>query len=155
MQTQPLSGGIVHQSQGKNFYLLGHSITTIFSQQTTQGAYYVFEVVTPPGLGLPPHMHEREDEFIYLVEGKLEILLGEKTFLAQAGASIFFPKGVAHAFQNASSKAAKAIFTVVPGANFEAFFTKLAALPPGTPDLPQIIAIFAEYGMQVLLPETA
>ena len=152
MQTQQLSGGVVHHGQGKNFNLLGHSITTVLNQQTTDGAYYVFEVVTPPGLGLPPHVHEREDELIYMVEGEFEILLGEKSFIAKAGDTIFFPRGVAHAFQNASSKAATAIFTVAPGASFEAFFDKLAALPFGPPDLQKIVEIFAEYGMEVLIP---
>lgn len=155
MQTKQLSGGVVHNGEGRNFNLLGHSITTVFSKQTTEGAYYVFEVVTPPGLGLPPHVHDREDELIYVVEGELEIMLGGEKFIAKAGDNVFLPKHVAHAFQNAGSKAARAIFTVVPGGNFEEFFDELAALPPGEPDMKKIIEIFSRYGMEILLPEVA
>jgi quercetin dioxygenase-like cupin family protein len=153
MQTNQLPGGITYHGTGNNFNLLGHSITTVFSKGATGGAYYVFEVVTPPGLGLPMHVHDLEDELIYVVEGEFEILLGEDQFVANAGDSIFFPRGVQHAFRNASSKAATAIFTVSPGASFEVFFEKLAALPPGPPDMQRIIDIFAQHGMEVLLPQ--
>lgn len=155
MHTKQLAGGLIPQGQGRNFNLLGHSITAVFTEQATDGAYYVFQVVTPPGLGLPLHVHEREDELIYVIEGEFEIFLGDKKFLAKAGDHIFFPRGVAHAFQNAGSKAATAVFTVSPGASFEVFFDKLAALPPGPPDMQKIIGIFAEHGMEVLLPRTA
>lgn len=157
MQTpiQSLPGGLVHHGEGRKFNVLGQSVTAIFSQQTTQGNYYVFEVITPPGLGVPPHVHQREDELIYLVEGELEVMLGGQKFLARAGDNIFFPRNVAHAFHNAGSQVAKCIFTVVPGGNFEEFFDKLAALPPGEPDITVIIGIFAQYGMKVLLPESA
>ncbi|HEY1021827.1 MAG TPA: cupin domain-containing protein [Flavisolibacter sp.] len=153
MQVKQLAGGIVPHGTGHHFNLLGHSITKVFANEATGGAYYVFEVVTPPGLGLPMHVHDREDEIIYVVEGEFEIFLGDKRFIAKAGDNVFFPRGLAHAFQNAGSKAAKAIFTVSPGASFEAFFDKLAALPPGPPDMKRIIEIFAAHGMQVLLPQ--
>lgn len=146
---------VIPWGQGRQFNLLGHAITAIFTKQTTDGNYYVFEVITPPGLGLPPHIHKHEEELIYVVEGEFEILLGTEKFIAKAGDNVFFPKHIPHAFQNAGSKAAKAIFTVVPGGNFEDFFNKLAALPPGPPDMKRIIEIFAEHGMEVLLPEHA
>lgn len=153
MQNTILKGAVIPAGEGKTFNLLGHAITTVFTKQTTEGHYYVFEVVTPPGFGLPPHIHEHEDELIHVLEGELEIILGDEKILAKAGDHILFPRQVVHAFQNPGSKAAKAVFTVVPGGNFEDFFNKLAALPPGPPDMPKIIAIFAEYGMEIILPQ--
>ena len=150
METNQLSGGIVHHREGTNFNLLGHSITTVFSKQETDGAYYVFDLVTPPGLGLPKHVHKLEDEIIYIVAGAFEIELGEKTFIAKAGDSVFFPRGIAHAFKNVSSKPTTAIFTVSPGASFENFFEKLAALPPGPPEMDKIVEIFGNHGMTIL-----
>ena len=80
------------------------------------------------------------------------MVLGEETFIAKAGDSVFFPRGIAHAFKNASSKATTAIFTVSPGASFEDFFNQLAALPPGPPDMDKIVEIFAAHGMTILHP---
>jgi quercetin dioxygenase-like cupin family protein len=149
----PTSGGaVVPYGTGRHINLLGHSITVILSKEATAGDYFVFEVLTPPGLGLPPHVHEREDELIHVVEGELEILLGENVFTAKTGDTVFFPRGVAHAFNNVSSKAARGIFTAAPGASFEAFVDTLAALPPGPPDIRRIVEVFARYGMEVLLP---
>jgi quercetin dioxygenase-like cupin family protein len=153
MQALTTTGGVIRHGEGKQFNLLGHAITTSFTKHTTEGNYYVFEVITPPGLGLPPHVHEWEDELIYMVEGELEIMLGDQQFVVRPGDHVFFPRYVPHAFQNAGSKASKAIFTVVPGGSFDDFFDKLAALPPGEPDMARVIEIFAEHGMRILLPQ--
>ncbi|CCH54883.1 cupin 2 conserved barrel domain protein [Fibrisoma limi BUZ 3] len=153
MQSMTTTGGVVRQGEGKQFNVLGHAITALFTQHTTEGNYYVFELITPPGLSLPPHVHEREDELIYVLEGELEVMLGDQQFVAKAGDRIFFPRFVPHGFQNAGSKAVKAIFTVVPGGSFEEFFEKLAALPPGEPDMARIVEIFAEHGMTILMPQ--
>ena len=150
MKTNQLLGGIVHHGEGNNFNLLGHSITTVFSKQKTDGEYYVFQVVTPRGLGLPKHVHELEDELIYMIEGAFEIELGDRTFTAKAGDSVFFPRGIAHAFKNASSTPTTAIFTVSPGASFELFFNKLAAMPPEPPEMDEVVKIFGEHGMTIL-----
>ena len=137
--------------QGKHINVLGHSVTVILSKQETGGNYYVFEVVTPPGLGIPPHVHDREDELIYVTEGEFGIMLGDKQFKANTGDEIFFPRNIPHAFQNIGSKAGKTIWTVVPGGNFEEFFEKLGALPAGEPDMQLVGEIFATYGMKILL----
>lgn len=153
MQTTNQKATVVAAGKGKQMNVLGHSVTVKLSKQETNGNTYVFEVVTPPGLGIPPHVHDREDELIYVVEGEFGILLGDDQFTAKAGDEIFFPRHTPHAFQNTGSKAGKTIWTVVPGGNFEEFFDKLGALPAGEPDLQLVAEIFAAYGMKVLIPE--
>jgi len=142
---------VIAAGQGKQFNVLGHSVTLKISRQETGGNYYVFELITPPGLGIPPHVHDREDEFIFVEEGEFEIMLGDKSYAAKAGDEIFFPRHIPHAFQNTGSKAGKTLWTVIPGGNFEAFFEKLSALPVGPPDLQKVAEIFAEYGMEILM----
>jgi len=155
MQTKDQKAAVIAAGQGKKFNVLGHSITAILAKQNTGGNYYVFECITPPGLGIPPHVHDREDELIFVAEGEFGIMLGDKHFQAKAGDEIFFPKHSPHAFQNIGSKAGKTIWTVVPGGNFEEFFDKLAALPAGEPDLKVVAEIFATYGMKIIIPENA
>jgi len=155
MQTTKPIAAVAAAGQGKKFNVLGHSITAVLSKQVTGGNYYVFECITPPGLGIPPHVHDREDELIYVAEGEFSIMLGDKNFQAKAGDEIFFPRNIPHAFQNTGSKAGKTLWTVVPGGNFEDFFDKLAMLPAGEQDLKTVAEIFATYGMKILLPENA
>src|ERR1043166_8164015 len=84
--------------QGRKFNVLGHAITTILTRETTDGTYYVFECITPPGHGIPPHVHDREDEIIYVAEGEFSIMLGDAQVSAKAGATLFFPRHIPHAF---------------------------------------------------------
>ena len=152
MQTANQKATIVAAKEGKKLNVLGHSITVKISKQESDGNYYVFEVVTPPGHGIPPHVHDREDELIYVAEGEFGIMLGDRQLTAKAGDEIFFPRHIPHAFQNTGSKAGKTLWTVVPGGNFEEFFEQLAALPGGEPDLQKVAEIFASYGMKILIP---
>jgi len=151
MQTIDQKATVAVAGTGKKFNVLGHSVTTILTRETTAGNYYMFEVVTPPGHGIPPHVHDREDELIYVAEGEYGVMLDGKEYQANAGDEIFFPRHIPHAFRNIGSKAGRTIWTVVPGGNFEDFFNELGALPPGEPDLQRVAEIFAAYGMQVLM----
>lgn len=155
METKAQIATVVAAGQGRKFNVLGHSMTTILTKQETAGNYYVFECVTPPGVGVPPHVHDREDELIYVVEGEYAVMLGDKNFTAKAGDEIFFARHIPHSFQNIGSKAGKTIWTVVPGGNFEEFFDKLSEVPAGEPDLQLVAEIFAAYGMKVLIPANA
>ena len=155
MKTINQKATVATNGQGRKFNVLGHSITNVLAKQNTDGNYYVFEVVTPPGHGIPPHVHDREDELIYVLEGEFGIMLGDKQFQAKSGDEIFFPRHIPHAFQNTGSKAGKTLWTVVPGGNFEEFFEKLGALPADEPDLKIVAEIFAAYGMNILIPAQA
>ncbi len=155
MQTNNQTATVATAGQGKKFNVLGHSITALLSKLNTDGNYYVFECITPPGHGIPPHVHDREDEIISIVEGEYSVVIGDKRFHAKKGDICYFPKHIPHSFQNIGTKAGITLWTVIPGANFEEFFDKLAALPAGEPDLEMVASIFAEYGMKILVPEIA
>lgn len=148
--TEPLPGTVVAPASGQALNVLGHAVTVQLSRRHAGGHYYVFSVITPPGHGIPRHVHDREDELIYVLEGTYEITLGSKRFTATAGDQIFFPRHVPHAFQNAGSIAGRTLWTVVPGGSFEDFFNKLGALPPGPPQPERVAEIFAEFGMELL-----
>jgi quercetin dioxygenase-like cupin family protein len=51
----------------------------------------------PPGGGPAPHVHERTGETFYVVNGELEVLMGDTTFTASAGDVVFLPRGTVHA----------------------------------------------------------
>lgn len=150
MHTPTLRPHVTAPRDGAPLNVLGHMVTVKLDRAQTDGHYYVFEVLTPPGHGIPPHVHEREDEMIRVLEGEFAVRLGERSFQAPAGADIFFPRGVVHAFQNVGSGPGRTLWTVVPGGNFQQFFEQLDALPPGPPDPAKVAAIFAEFGMTIV-----
>lgn len=61
-------------------FLEGEPITFLKRGQTTKGRYTLAETVIPPGGASPPHIHHEEDEWIYVLEGHLEILVGENAY---------------------------------------------------------------------------
>jgi quercetin dioxygenase-like cupin family protein len=150
MTTKPAC--VIPAPDGRTMNVLGHAVTIKLARTETTGDYYVFELVTPPGLGIPPHVHQHEDEVIHVIEGEFAIWLAGDVFTATAGATIHFPRLTPHGFQNVGAAPGKTIWTVMPGANFEPFFDELGALPPGPPDLAQVAAIFGRYAIDLLPP---
>lgn len=143
---------VVLPGAGNQMNELGHTAVEKISSADTGGAYYAFEVISPPGLGIPPHVHSREDEVIYVIEGDYEIFLSGKVFRAGPGSVLNFARGTAHGFQNVGATPGRTLWVVTPGASFEQFFHELAQVPPGPPDFTMITALFGKYGMEVLPP---
>jgi quercetin dioxygenase-like cupin family protein len=144
---------VIPLPEGRTMNVLGHAVTIKLACDETNGDYYTFEVVSPPGLGIPPHVHQHEDEVIYVVDGEYAIWLAGEVFTATTGATIHFPRYTPHGFQNIGARPGKTLWTVMPGANFEPFFDELGALPPGPPDLAKVAAIFGRYSIDLLPPE--
>lgn len=151
MKTIDLTATVTQPGVGRRLNILGHSATVKLHRNETEGHYYVMEVITPPGMGIPPHVHEREDEMIYVLEGEFMVMLGDQNIPAIPGTEIFFPRHTPHAFQNIGKTPGKTLWTIVPGGNFEDFFEELNELPAGPPDMGKVIEIFANYGMTVLI----
>lgn len=139
--------------EGRKMFVIGHEITVKLATADTAGEAYVFEALTAPGVGVPPHLHEHEDELLRILRGEYEIFLAGRTFKVTEGAVINFPRLVPHGFRNISSESGRAIFTVVPGAKFEKFFDELGALPPAeAPNKSKIAEIFRRYDITILDP---
>jgi quercetin dioxygenase-like cupin family protein len=146
---------VVAAPEGRTLNVLGHAVTIKLAREETNGDYYIFELVSPPGLGVPPHVHQHEDEVIYVVEGEFEVWIAGEVTRATAGATFHFPRYTPHGFQNVGATAGKTLWSVMPGANFEPFFEDLGALPPGPPDLAKVAAIFGNYQIDLLPPPPA
>ena len=96
----------------------------------------------PPGhLAAPLHRHAREDEYSYVLEGRLRAQLGDDHVVAQAGDLVFKPRDQWHTFWNAGDGVCRILETISP-AGFEHFFDDLTSgSPPDQQD--------ARYGTQV------
>jgi mannose-6-phosphate isomerase-like protein (cupin superfamily) len=146
---------------GPAFWGPGDRYTFLATGAETNGAYFQLEALVPPGGGAPPHIHHREDETFYLVEGNLEIRLGDQTVSAAAGDFVNIPKGTPHSFVNSGQISARMIATFVP-AGFERFFEEVlepatdrhASPPPITEELIQRMGeAAARHNLEMLPPE--
>jgi quercetin dioxygenase-like cupin family protein len=92
---------------GPCFWGPGDQYTFLVTGAQSNGAYFIMEGIIPSGGGPPLHIHRREEECFYLLEGTLEITLGEKTFNATTGGFIQIPRGIVHKFHNVGSTTAR------------------------------------------------
>lgn len=135
-------------------------LTTIKAgADTTAGRVAVTENLAPLGSGSPLHVHHREDEWFYVVEGQLTFWVGGETIVAPAGSFVYGPREVPHTFV-VSSEQARFLLVVEP-AGFEDFVRALATpaerdeIPPPSsepPDLDALVAGAASYGIEIVGP---
>ena len=85
------------------------------SAKDTHGLYSLVEVVSDPGDGTPMHIHEREDEYITVLEGTARVAYGDKVFDSQAGEVVILRKGIPHAWGNRSSAPLRMAVLASPG----------------------------------------
>jgi len=144
---------------------LGESLTLLTTGKETHGAYAQLEGVITPGGGPPLHIHHHGDETFFLVEGSLEVRLGDATIVAQPGDYVRIPRGTAHTFRNVGERPVRMFVTLVP-AGLESFFAEVfqpvagrAAPPPAQPAdqidrvlIARAIQAAPRYGLEFLLP---
>ena len=89
--------GLAHD-EGEAFWLLGMLQTVKIGRADTNGSFGLLEIVVPPGLGSPWHVHPEEDEWFYVLDGNLTVYVGDTRLDLTAGGFAFGPKGVPHTF---------------------------------------------------------
>lgn len=108
--------------------------TTIKARtETTSGSFSLVENVIGPFQGPPRHIHRREDEMWYVLDGNFRFIADERIFQAPQGSFVFVPRGTAHCFQNLENRDSRILVMFTP-AGMERFFEQHAKLPPGEID---------------------
>ena len=117
---------------------------------TAGGPAFVVHDLAPRALGSPLHTHRREDEWSFVLEGEIGVEIGDDVSVAGPGALVLKPRGVPHAFWNASDRPARFLEVITPG-GFEGYFSALAEVlaAGGPPDVERLTAVAAEYGLEV------
>ena len=97
---------------------------------------------TPP---LPPHTHANEEESIYILDGELNIEVGNRTIKGSSGSFVLVPRGTAHTLSLAGTQSAKVLIIFSPAA-VQGLFEEIA----GQTDMDTIVAAAARYGMEIV-----
>ncbi len=151
---------VAHQpGEGEAIWFLGVLATIKSSAESSGGRVAVIEHLAPRGPASPLHVHRREDEWFYVIEGELTFWVGGETIAAPAGSFVYGPRDVPHTF-SVSSEQARFLLVAEP-AGFEDFMRSLSVpateltLPPAglaPPDPARLAAVAAEYGIEILGP---
>jgi mannose-6-phosphate isomerase-like protein (cupin superfamily) len=106
--------------------------------------------IPPRTLVAPLHLHEREDEYSYVLEGRMGAQLGDDVVIAEAGDLVFKPRNQWHTFWNAGDTPCR-ILEIISPAGFEHFFNELgeqmaAAQAVSVAQVPDVAGLAARYG---------
>ena len=114
----------------------------------TNGAFSMVEFVAEPGRGAGVHTHGAEDELVYLLEGEIEVTLGDQKMTVPAGTTALLPKGIPHGYTTVGVKTSRLLAILLPGA-LDEFFVELAALQQADGDQAAAIgALAARYQLE-------
>jgi mannose-6-phosphate isomerase-like protein (cupin superfamily) len=151
----------VYPDGGRSIWLLGMLITFKAVSEETGGDYSLWEATVPPQLGAPPHIHHRETESFYVLEGAFEFIRGGRTVRAGVGDFVHVPQGVVHGFTSVGPGPSRLLGIVTPGGLHEQLLAglgepaKAATLPPppaGPPDVQRMAEIARKYDTELLPP---
>ena len=140
---------------GEHIKLGGEPHDCKVSAQDTDGAMCVFEFTGASGG--PRHLHDDQDEWIYVIDGEFKFDVGDKRFRAGAGESVFIPRKVPHVWACVSGKPGKIINAYQPAGKMEEFFRELGKYN-GKPRVHEALSfdelcrLFHDHGMDVLGP---
>ena len=121
----------------------------IDTEETHDGGFSLVEHPMPPrALAAPLHRHSREDEYSYVLEGRMGALLGDDVVYAEAGDLVHKPRNQWHTFWNAGDEPCRILEIIAPG-GFENFFDELVeAGAAGPPEPAGLARLAAKYGLE-------
>ena len=146
-------------NEGEALWAFGTLGVVKASAETTGGSLGLIEELAPRGSGSPLHIHTREDEWFYVIEGELTFWVGGEVIVAPSGSFVFGPRNIPHTFV-VSSNQARFLLGTTPG-GFEKFVAaagvpaeRLDVPPPadGPPDIEALTATAATFGIQIIGP---
>jgi quercetin dioxygenase-like cupin family protein len=149
-------------AEGRTVAVVGDVYRFLATGEDINGKYALWETIVPPGGGPPPHVHSREEEGFYVLEGEITFTVNGERVVATAGMFANMPVGTPHAFKNESSKVAKMLISVAPAGLENMFFEfgvplpegSTTALPPTKEEIEKLLAIAPNYGIEIRLPQS-
>ena len=146
--------------QGRTIAVVGDVYRFLATGQDTNGKYALFEALVGPGGGPPPHVHSREEEGFYVLEGEITFTVNGERVVAKAGTFANMPVGTPHSFKNEGDRPARMLISLTPAGLEQMFFEvgvpmaqgATTAPPPTKDEIEKPLAVAPGYGVTILLP---
>jgi quercetin dioxygenase-like cupin family protein len=141
-----------HLSAGhaRNLNIFGSDHLMLATGAQTGGLFAQFQNIVPPQGGPMPHVHSREDETFYILEGLFEFRVGGQVILAEAGDFVYAPRLIPHVFRNVGSQTGQMLVTVTPAGLEEFFAESIQILKENPHDMDAVIALGKRYEMELV-----
>ncbi|AZI58884.1 cupin domain-containing protein [Nakamurella antarctica] len=130
----------------RTWNVLGHTYLSKVESSTS----FAWLSLDPAGTGVPPHVHPKQDEHIYVMEGVYTLYLDGEWTTAGPGDTVRLPMGLPHAYYNKQEAPAKSLFWVSPSGQLATLFSELHNL--SDPD--EVVRLSALRGVDFLAPGT-
>jgi mannose-6-phosphate isomerase-like protein (cupin superfamily) len=141
---QSVSSRVVGPTDGKAGFLGSIGVRFMLDGDTSEGGFSLVEhPMSPRALAAPLHRHTREDEYSYVLEGRMGALLGEDVLEAGPGDLVLKPRAEWHTFWNAGDEPCRILEIIAP-AGFERFFAELVDLGGVTQADPEVLGELCE-----------
>lgn len=147
--------------KGKVVGVVGDTYRLMATGKETNGRYSQIDATVPPGGGPPPHIHHREAESFYVVEGEMSFWVDGEKSVVHAGSFAHMPIGSLHAFRNESKTPTRMIITIIP-AGLEEMFIEVGrdlpegatqSSPPTHEEIEKLMSTAPRYGVEIRLPD--
>lgn len=112
---------------------------------------FSWHATLPPGTFVPPHIHPEQDEFLYILEGRFDLILNGHDMIAEPGDLVKLPRGIPHGIFNKTDQSVKTLFWVTPSLRLYDLFWALHNMGP-TPDPANVVAVSAAHAVDFLPP---
>src|SRR3954464_12567361 len=145
---------VIGPSDGKAGFLGSIGVRFMIDGEDAGGDFSLVEhPLSPHALAAPLHRHTREDEYSFVLEGRMGGLLGDEVVEAGPGDLVFKPRNEWHTFWNAGEEPCR-ILEIISPAGFEKFFEELDARGGALQAAPEALAALSERYGQEMRPET-
>jgi quercetin dioxygenase-like cupin family protein len=137
---------VLGPGEGEVVSVLGDPYTYKVVGGDTEGNYSLIECTTVAD-GPPPHIHKAEEEAFYVLEGEVNVKIGDQTIRGAAGSFVLIPRGTVHTFSTVGTEPAKMLLIISP-AGFEQLFTEI----DGVTDVDKIMTLAPRYNLTITGP---
>jgi len=150
MRTKATTATVIGPDDGKAGFLGGIGARLMIEGPASGGGFSLVEHPMPPrALAAPLHRHTHEDEYSYVLEGRMGALLGDEVLEAGPGDLVFKPRGQWHTFWNAGDEPTR-ILEIISPAGFEQYFAELIDLGGGLAASPDALAELSQrYALEI------
>jgi mannose-6-phosphate isomerase-like protein (cupin superfamily) len=146
--------------KGRTVAVVGDVYRFLATGEDTNGKYAICEAIVFPGGGPPLHVHSREEEGFFILEGEITFQIDGKRVVAKPGMFANMPVGTPHSFKNESSTSAKMLISLAPAGLEKMFFEvgvslpegSISVLPPTNEEINRMLAIAPKYGVEIKVP---
>jgi quercetin dioxygenase-like cupin family protein len=150
------------QCLDRSVWYCGWLMTFLATAEDTRGQFALIEAVARKGNVPPPHIHHREEETFYVLEGEMTVSVGDRKIKVTPGTTAIVPRDVVHSFA-IESEQLRMLILLTP-AGMEGWFKEFSVparamtLPPAAEasysEIQRMLEVGPQYGIEFVLPKT-